>query len=156
MSSSDPGCRFLLIACAAFAVLAARPICAAQNQTGDHELSCPATIDVSEQATPVAGWEAENSAAAKQKFERVSIYNGQPGGKEFDLAPDDQKNDHGRITQVWHLEGYRDMNLFLRCRYRNTQAVLYRNIPAGLKNCTFIFIIDKSGKITETLSFACR
>jgi hypothetical protein len=144
-----------LVTCAVYLLATARFNCAAQNEASHHELSCPATIDVTETATATARWQAGN-ATSKRKFERISIYNGQPGGKEFELAPDDQKRDQSLVTQVWHLQGYRTMNLFLRCRYRDTEAVLYRDIPTEFKDCTFVFNVDKSGRITGTPSFACR
>jgi hypothetical protein len=139
----------LRIASVVVAILTAQPLCA---QT---ELSCPSTIDVVETAAPVSGWQSA-SATAKHKFERISIYNGKNGGQEYDLAPDDEKQDHGRVTQVWHLTGYRTMNIFLRCRYAGTELVLSKDIPAHFQNCTLSFTMDKSGNIGGTSSFTCR
>jgi hypothetical protein len=139
----------LHIAAVVLAILAAQPVCA---QT---ELNCPSTIDVVETAAPVSGWQS-GRAVAKHKFERTSILNGKNGGQEYDLAPDGEKQDHGRVTQIWHLAGYRNMNIFLRCRYAGTQLVMSKDIPAHFQNCTLSFTIDKSGNITGTSSFACR
>lgn len=137
------------IASVVLAILAAQPVCA---QT---ELSCPSTIDVVETTAPVSGWQS-GSATTKHKFERTSMLNGTNGGQEYDLAPDDEKQDHGRITQVWHLADYRSMNIFLRCRYAGTDLVLSKDIPAHFQNCTLTFSMDKSGHITGTSSFTCR
>jgi hypothetical protein len=153
ISSVDSYSR-LSFAFVALALLMARPI-SSDNAVHEKTLSCPATIDVGETATAVSGWQASNRVV-KRKFERVSIYNGKNGGQEFDLAPDNEKQEHGRITQIWRLSGYRSMNIFLRCRYSGTEAVLSRDIPAGFETCTFVFSLDKSGNITATSSFACR
>jgi hypothetical protein len=139
----------LRIASVVLAILGAQPAC------GQTELSCPSTIDVVETAALVSGWQS-GSATAKHKFERTSILNGKNGGREYDLAPDDEKQDHSRVTQIWHLAGYRSMNIFLRCHYAGTQLVLSKDIPAHFQNCTLSFTMDKSGNIAGTSSFACR
>jgi hypothetical protein len=150
MSSTD----HLVIVYVAFAILISRPVCA-QDKTRKAPLSCPASIEVTETAGAVSGWKIED-AKAKRAFERISIYNGTNGDREFELAPDDQKEERSRITQTWYLRGYRSMNMFLRCRYSGTQVVLSKDIPEGLETCVFAFSSDKSGKITGTSSFVCR
>ena len=139
----------LRIASVVVAILTAQPLCA---QT---ELSCPSAIDVVETAAPVSGWQSA-SVTAKHRFERISIYNGKNGVQEYDLAPDDEKQDHGRVTEVWHLADYRTMNIFLRCRYAGTELVLSKDIPVHFQNCTLSFAMDKSGNIGGTSSFTCR
>jgi hypothetical protein len=127
----------------------------ADDPLPDTSLTCPATLEVAETAIPVSGWQVGN-ATGRRKLERISIYNGTNGSREFELAPDDQKEERNRITQVWHLTGYRSINIFLRCRYRGTQVVLSKDIPGSFKTCTFVFNSDKVGNISGTPSFACR
>lgn len=88
--------------CLVGVILAMRFTCAAQDGMSNHELNCPATVNVTETPTVGGKWQAGN-ATSKRTFERISIYNGQPGGNEFELAPDDQKQVRNHVTQVWHL-----------------------------------------------------
>ena len=127
----------------------------AQQPASTGGLACPATIDVNEAAKPIAGWSAV-PATKRRDFERVSIYNGEAGGQEYDLAPDDEKQEGGRVVQTWSLKGYRSMNLFLRCRYHDTAVVLQRDIPAKLETCSLRFTIDKKGTITGQSELKCR
>jgi hypothetical protein len=94
--------------------------------------------------------------SAGHSFDRVSIYNGKQGGPEYDLAPDDEKKAGVKVTQTWILKGYRSMNVFLRCRYQGTEAVISKDIPANFQACTFTFNISPKGEITGGRSFACR
>ena len=127
----------------------------AQQHTAPGGLSCPALIEVTESAKPTPGWSAV-PVTKSRAFERVSIYNGEPGGKEYDLAPDDEKQEGSKVTQTWNLKGYRTMNLFLRCRYHDTQAVLQMDIPAKLETCTLKFTLDKKGSIVGQSEARCR
>jgi len=153
MSSIDRSHRPSL-ARLAFAILMSTPVWA-QNAVHEATFSCPAAIDVTEMAAPVSGWQM-SSFRVKRKFERISIYNGKNGGQEFELAPDDQTEEHNRITQIWRLGEYRSMNIFLRCRYSGTQVVLSKDVPDSFKTCTFTFESDKRGKITGASSFVCN
>jgi hypothetical protein len=79
--------------------------------------SCPATLE-------------------GHQFQRPSIYNGSPGKQEYELAPDEDI--HRRtVTQTWKLSDYREMNLFVRCRYAGTGAVVLKPLPQPLKACSF-------------------
>src|SRR5205823_9431557 len=46
---------------------------------------CPARISVTESALPVPGWTVGISQSPAS-FERISLYNGNAGGSEFELA----------------------------------------------------------------------
>ena len=93
---------------------------------------------------------------AGHPFDRVSIFNGKQGGREYDLAPDDEKKAGAKVTQSWFLKDYRSMNIFLRCRYQGTEATISTDIPAKFQTCTFVFDISPKGEITGGRSFACR
>jgi len=112
-------------------------------------------LKVAETATPIAGWKAANGQS-EHPFERVSVYNGTAGGQEYDLAPDDEKNSAGKIVQTWNLKDYRSMNLFLRCRYHDTSATLFMDVPASYTNCTFTFTLDKQGNFLGKSNLLCR
>jgi len=112
-------------------------------------------LKVVETATPPAGWKAAGGQS-EHPFQRVSIYNGTPGGQEYDLAPDAEKNVAGKIIQTWNLKDYRTMNLFLRCRYPDTSATLFMDVPSSYTSCTFTFALDKKGVFIGKSNLLCR
>jgi hypothetical protein len=116
---------------------------AAQTPT---PLTCPAT-------TSPAG---TNSHTPAREFERINIYNGKPGGEEYDLAPDDQTETGPKITQTWFLKDYRSMPIFVRCRYRGTTAVTTLDVPAKYRKCTLTFEMDKKNNIVGKSEFSCK
>lgn len=123
---------------------------------GHAEVSCPATARLSEKIEQPAGWVSQPSTR-QATFLRVSILNGKPGGEEYDLAPSSTvQRKGGNFTQVWRLEDYRDMNLFLRCRYRNTDAVLNIDLPRALQTCTFRFRLDPKGEFLGQSFVTCK
>jgi hypothetical protein len=116
---------------------------------------CPAAITVNESTVPVPGWTVTPSKT-QHAFERISVYNGKSGGQEYDLAPDDEKRQGNRITQVWMLKGYRTMNLFLRCRYRDTSSVLTMDLQPRLETCVQRFNADNKGRVAGESEMQCR
>src|ERR1700693_6252284 len=86
--------------------------------------TCPASILVSETGGATGPWQVESPAKTEHKFLRPSLYNGAPGKQEFELVPDDEQNKDRRVQQTWKLSDYRDMNLFVRCRYAATAVTL--------------------------------
>ena len=118
-------------------------------------LSCPSTLKVTETSSPVDGWKSD-STPKEHNFERVSIYNVDKEGREYDLAPDDQARTAGKIVQDWRLKDYRSMKIFLRCRYHDTTVVLYTEAPAVLTRCTFTFALGKNGDFIGESDLVCR
>jgi hypothetical protein len=116
---------------------------------------CPATITVNESVAPVLGWMV-TASKTQHAFERISVYNGKSGGEEYDLAPDNEKRQGNRIAQVWMLKGYRTMNIFLRCRYRDTSAVLTMDLPPRLETCALRFTADTQGRVAGESDMECR
>jgi hypothetical protein len=47
---------------------------------------CPANNEVDESVLPVAGW-STGSAKQQWRFERISIFNGKVGEREYELSP---------------------------------------------------------------------
>jgi hypothetical protein len=127
MSSSKPA----LIGAGLLLCLPTLGSIGSRAQSATASLTCPATITVSETSSPIKGW--TSSVKAEHRFERVSIFNGKPGEQEFELAPDDQKEDGKRIVQTWNLKVYRTMNVFLRCRYRDTEVVQSTDVPGSVE-----------------------
>jgi len=118
-------------------------------------LGCPDEVSLSETIAAPAGWKSLGSQS-QHAFERASVYNGVAGGQEYELAPDDERRAAGQIVQTWKLKDYRSMNIFLRCRYHNTAAVLLRDVPANLGKCTLTFTLDKGGNFTGRSVLTCR
>jgi len=136
-----------------FAIFAA--ILAARAQPPSSDPTCPDKVTVSETIAPVPGWKSTPSASG-HAFERISIFNGIAGGKEYELAPDEEKQAVGKIAQTWKLKDYRSMNIFLRCRYHDTAAVLVRDLPANVVTCTLTFALDKKGNFIGKSAVVCR
>jgi len=127
----------------------------AQTTAPAASCQCPETIEVNEAAAQPQGWSA-TGGRVKRRFERISIYNGKRGRKEFELAPSTEDKRGKVVNQSWRLKGYRDMNVFLRCRYRGTPVTLETDIPSSFESCTFTFEIDDKGKIQGRPTMACR
>jgi hypothetical protein len=127
----------------------------AQQSKSAAAILCPANITVNESAEPIPGWTITPSKT-QHAFERISVYNGKSGGQEYDLAPDDEKRQRNRITQIWMLKGYRSMNIFLRCRYRGTSAILMMDLPPRIETCTLRFTIDSKSQIVGESEMECR
>ena len=138
-----------------FAVCAVALAAFGQAKPASATVSCPETLKVTESAAPVPGWKAAGGQA-EHAFERISVFNGNAGGQEYDLAPDDEKNRAGKIVQTWNLKNYRSMNIFLRCRYHDTPAVLFMDLPVNLSACTLSFKLDQKGTFLGKSSVLCR
>jgi hypothetical protein len=150
MSSAD---RLRRIAAVALSVAS---ILSSQSARPGVSFGCPAAVEVSETAVAVSSWHAEPGPKTRHNFLRPSLYNGTPAGKEFELAPDDQQMSGKRVTQIWKLPSYRDMNLFVRCRYLATPATMVANLPAQYNLCEFKFRNTGGNQPIADPSFECR
>ena len=151
MSSSKfaPG-SIVVLARATFS-LAAPP---QQSRSAESGLSCPAHVTIAETTTSRYGWTVRGSQA-ERPFERISVFN-KDSARDYDLAPDDQKQDGSKVSQTWDLNSYRTLPLFLTCRYRGTAVVLVKELPRSVVTCTLNFRIDRNGEITGTATMACK
>lgn len=125
-----------------------------QSRGAESGLSCPAHVTIAETATSPEGWIVRGSQA-ERPFERISIFN-EDSAHDYDLAPDDQKQDGSKVSQTWDLNSYRTLPLFLTCRYRGTAVVLVKELPRSLVTCTLSFRTDRNGEITGTSTMACK
>jgi len=110
-----------------------------------------------------AAWPADTApplacptTLSTRPFERVNVYNGKPGGEEYDLAPDDEKHSGRKFTQTWFLKNYRAMSIFVRCRYRGATAVTNLDVPAPYQKCIFTFELDQKNNIVGKPEFSCQ
>jgi hypothetical protein len=138
MSSSS---ALLLAGLLAVFLVGAPSILCGQNTAAATPLTCPVSIKV---------------AKSDHKFERPSIYNGTPGKQEYDLAPDDTQTQGKQVKETWNLADYRDMNLFVRCRYLGTKETVVMNLPAPLKICVFSFRDMPGSQPVASPVFECK
>lgn len=127
----------------------------AQDKQTPARVVCPSNITVVETVAPISGWSVV-PATSRRKFERISVYNGSPGGQEYDLAPDDQKEKGKKITQTWDVKAYRSMNVFIRCRYHDTSVVLLRELSSDVTSCTLQFTAATNGTVSADSTMECR
>jgi hypothetical protein len=135
--------------------MAGQSILSSQSAPAAAPLTCPASITVIAAASVAAPWQAE-SVKSEHKFERPSIYNGTPGKQEYELAPDDTQSQGKQVKETWNLADYRDMNLFVRCRYLGTKETVVMNLPAPLKICVFSFRDMPGNQPVASPVFECR
>lgn len=151
-TSSSPPLRWLLsllcIACMHSA---------ADAQASDSiPLSCPASIQVTSAAAPIAGWQS-TGVEEKYTLAKTSIFNvDKPGGQEYELAPDQTTQHSQHVVEIWHLDGYRTMKIYLRCFFKNTQVATTREIPAGIQSCQLDFDLDKLAHVSGAPHISCK
>jgi hypothetical protein len=129
---------------AAFVFLLALFPLSAQQKPAATSLACPATIEVAESVISTASGWTSPPVKLTHKFERISVYNADSGGKEYDLAPDDQKTQGGKVIETWNLAAYRTMGLFVRCRYHETTAVLQKEVPPKIESCVLRLVMNNN------------
>jgi hypothetical protein len=127
-------------------------ICSAQTAA---PFSCPATLVVAEQPRPTPGWSGA-SGNNEHRFKTVSVYNGHSGKEEYELKPNDESKQGHAVTLSWRLKDYRDMNLFVRCFYYDTQATITADLPARLSTCSVSLQLDAKNEITGRSTMSCR
>src|ERR1700722_2352861 len=86
------------------ALVLTAPAAIAQKNDARHEVSCPPSIRVTETVAAVHGWKG-STMSEERAFDSVSVYNGEDGGKEYDLAPDDQQQRGKKTIATWNLKG---------------------------------------------------
>jgi hypothetical protein len=117
--------------------------------------ACPAALTVSETAAAPDGWAVE-AGSSKHRFQMPKIYNGKPGGEEYELKPDGQKTVGKKTIFLWKLSDYRDLNLFVRCVYHGTPATVTADIPAALNTCTATLELSPKGDVIGRSEMACK
>jgi hypothetical protein len=117
--------------------------------------ACPASITVSETAAAPEGWSAE-PGSSEHRLRMPKIYNGKPGGEEYELKPDGQKTAGKKTVFLWKLSDYRDLNLFVRCVYHGTPATVTADILPALTNCTATLELTPKGEVIGRSEMACK
>ena len=147
--------KYTLLGIMALAVAGAVDLGGGQTpQPREPSIGCPAIVTVSETAVPIAGW-SFHSDEVQHRFERISVLN-KDNGKEYDLAPDGEKQSGTKVNQTWNLQAYRDLPVFLTCRYQGTSVTLSKELPKFINTCTQTIAVEKSGRITGQSSMSCQ
>ena len=123
----------------------------------ESELRCPPTVDTTEVARPVDGWSSQNGEA-QRSLRGVSFYSVGKDGREYELAPDDQK-ERGRVVRnVWEIHRYRDpaAELVLRCHYTDTTVRLSTQISFAINTCYFDAEVTANGKVRSVVRMICK
>ena len=130
---------------------------AAQPSTppvGATELHCPATLA----QVPVAdgvpqGW-IVHGTPRELRLQRATFYDGDPVGLGT-LVPD-ATHRHGLTeTSTWLFEARDSAHVWIGCMYRDATAVVARQLPAGLHQCTTVTRLTTLGDPAEPLSVQC-
>lgn len=96
------------------------------------DFSCPERIKTKQSLVgKPAGWEsAVDSGWGDPLIESVGFYDGKP---EAILAPDNKDTEESRSRAVWTFEGKGPFGQV--CRYKGSNVVLRRKLPAGSRKC---------------------
>lgn len=140
---SRPGQLGIVLALAACHALAQAP----------GSVSCPEYVAPRANITD-AGQPAPSTV--RRRFERISVYNRDKDGREYELAPDLESKSGRKITQTWKVSDYRDMAVFVRCRYRQTDHTVSFDLPGNISRCTLTFELDKNQNFVGRSTAQCR
>ncbi|CAO3422197.1 STY0301 family protein [Azospirillum endophyticum] len=139
--------RSILVA-AAFLLTAASS--SAQAAGG---LQCPASLTVQAQPDAPGGW-SPYPGRDSHGFAGISLVEGDRAAQmtaaaPATLAPDREVRRGRSLVQVWEFTGARRENVFLVCRYRDTQATLAADLPRQIRRCTLTLETDIRGAVPE-------
>ena len=116
-------------------------------------MDCPASLTVQAQPDAPGGW-SPYPGRDSHSFAGISIVAGARASQMTSAAPatlaPDRELRRGRsIVQVWEFSGSRRDNVFLVCRYRNTQAALAADLPRSIRRCTLTLEADIRGAVLD-------
>jgi hypothetical protein len=133
--------RIALLATAAAALLAAPAAAQAQPAPAPANTTpfrCPDTIQVAEQPDAPAGFNAE-AGRMEHRFLQAAFFDGPQNDRSGSLAPSSETRRGNVVTQVFTFANPRQRQPYVVCHYRDTQAALVGDLPAGVSTCTLIF-----------------
>lgn len=114
---------------------------------------CPASLTVQAQPDAPGGW-SPYPGRDSHGFAGITIVEGDRAAEMTSTAPatlaPDREVRRGRsIVQVWEFSGARRRNVFLVCRYRDTQATLAADLPSHVRRCTLTLATDIRGTVLD-------
>lgn len=139
--------RPIFVIAALLSTVAATPAPAANG------LDCPTSLTVQAQPDAPGGW-SPYPGRDSHGFAGISIIEGDRASQMTSAAPatlaPDREVRRGRsIVQVWEFPASRRENVFLVCRYRNTQATLAADLPRQIRRCTLTLETDIRGAVLD-------
>lgn len=127
------------------------------NQTFSAELQCPSTISVNELPVSASEWVVKQTKPTIKKLQTATLYVGKLSDTESPLAPEEKQQ--GKVLlQTWDLITYwqQKQNIWLECRYNNSEIVLSQNVPNTFKHCQQDFQLDKKHNPVNSSGIVCR
>lgn len=119
------------------------------------DLRCPATIAQMPVADDVPqGW-VVHGTSAELRIQSAAFYDGDPVGLGS-LAPDSTHRSGQTETSLWLFGPGDSARVWIGCRYRDATAVVARQLPAGLHQCTTTMRLTTLGDPAGQLSVQCR
>lgn len=136
-----------------FVIAVLLPTAAATPALAAQRLDCPASLTVQAQPDAPGGW-SPYPGRDSHSFAGITIIEGDRASQMTSAAPatlaPDREVRRGRsIVQVWEFSGSRRENVFLVCRYRNTQATLAADLPRHIRRCTLTLETDIRGAVPD-------
>ncbi len=124
-----------------------------QTATAATEIHCPPSLLVQSQPDAPTGW-SPYPGKDSHVLSGITLTEGDratqmAAAAPATLAPDREVRRGRSLIQVWEFSGPRRENVFLLCRYRNTQATLAVDLPRGVRRCTVTLELDARGERVE-------
>lgn len=134
-------------------VSAALLLAAAAPAQAANDLQCPPSLTVQAQPDAPGGW-SPYPGRDSHGLAGVTIVEGDratqmAAAAPATLAPDREVRRGRSIVQVWEFTGVRRQNVFLVCRYRDTQATLAADLPRHVRRCTLTLATDIRGTVLD-------
>jgi hypothetical protein len=121
---------------------------------GAAEIRCPATLSQLPLADSVpAGW-IVRSAPGELELQRAAFYEGDPVGMGS-LVPDSTHRAGSMETSTYTFASDDSTRFWIGCLYRDVTAVVTRQLPAGLRQCTTRTRLSRMGDPVALLSVRC-
>lgn len=117
------------------------------------ELRCPPSLTIQAQPEAPGGW-SPYPAKDTHPVAGITLIEGDrakqmASAAPASLAPDREARRGRSMVQSWEFIGPRRENVFLLCRYRNTQATLAIDLPREIRRCTLTLEVDARGSVVE-------
>ncbi|MEP6501947.1 MAG: STY0301 family protein [Betaproteobacteria bacterium] len=128
---------------------------AAPSPAAGVNLHCPATLSQAPVADGVpSGW-LLRSVPGELALQRAAFYDGDPVGLGS-LVPDATHRVGSTEISTWVFANDDSARVWIGCLYRDATAVVARQLPAGLRQCTTQTRLTAMGDPSGLISVQCR
>jgi hypothetical protein len=130
------------------------------------DIACPEAITTPLGPEALPGWTAVARPSptgfphhgpdqtGRRPFDRLSVVDGPPSDIQAEapgtLAPDEGAAGHGRggtLRQRWDLSAGSPRGFLMVCHYQGTATLLFRVLPAGVRECRQSLPLDARGGV---------